>query len=216
MELIAVFQSGKMEYLTPQEVKKRFGYHPRTLAEWADLGKIDCIRSPGGHRKYPLSAFVEIQVPENKETRTMVSYARVSTRTQLDDLSSQIKYLSEHYPNNLLIKDIASGMSWKRKNFLKLMTRVANNEISAIVVAHKDRLCRFGFEFVEWFCSLHECKIIVLNNAKLSPHEELMQDFMSIMHCMSSRLYFLRAYEKKLKAEYNSENPTQTELNMIE
>lgn len=196
-----------MEYLTPKQVKERFGYHPKTLAEWAELGKIECIRSPGGHRKYPLSAFLDL--PSNNDSttkdRVIVSYARVSTRTQMDALSSQIQYLSEHYPGNLLIKDIASGMNWKRKNFLRLMTRVANNEISAIVIAHKDRLCRFGFEFVEWFCGLHQCKIIVLNNAKLSPHEELMQDFMSIMHCMSSRLYFLRAYEKKIQTDYGQE-----------
>jgi predicted site-specific integrase-resolvase len=193
-----------MEYLTPKQVYQRFGYHPKTLAEWAELGKIECIRSPGGHRKYPLSAFVE-KKKEQEGDRVMISYARVSTRTQMEALSHQIKYLSDNYPNNLLVKDVASGMNWKRKNFLRLMTRVANNEISAIVVAHKDRLCRFGFEFVEWFCHLHQCKIVILNNAKLSPHEELMQDFMSIMHCMSSRLYFLRAYEKKIKSEYDQE-----------
>lgn len=196
-----------MEYLTPKQVHQRFGYHPKTLAQWAELGKIECIRSPGGHRKYPISAFVE-QEKEVKVDQISVSYARVSTRTQMDSLASQISYLSNHYPNNILFKDIASGMNWKRKNFLRLMTKVANNEVSIIVVAHKDRLCRFGFEFVEWFCHLHKCKIIVLNNAKLSPHEELMMDFMSIMHCMSSRLYFLRAYEKKIKKEHQKSSQT--------
>jgi putative resolvase len=94
-------------------------------------------------------------------------------------------------------------MNWKRKGFLKLMTQVSEGDISEIVVGHKDRLCRFGFDFVEWFCNLNSCKIIVINNAKLSPHEELMQDFMSIMHCFSSKLYFLRAYQKKIEEEQN-------------
>ena len=83
------------------------------------------------------------------------------------------------------------------------MTQVAQNQISEIVVGHKDRLCRFGFEFVEWFCNLHGCKIVVVNNAKLSPQEELMQDFMAIMHCFSAKLYFLRAYKKKIAEEQN-------------
>jgi putative resolvase len=74
-------------------------------------------------------------------------------------------------------------MNWKRKGFLKLMTQVSKGEIGEIVVGHKDRLCRFGFDFVEWFCHLHDCKITVINNSKLSPQEELMHDFMSIMHC---------------------------------
>lgn len=188
-----------MKYLTPQQVYEQFGYHPKTTAEWADLGKIECIRSPGGHRRYPESAFLS-PILSDKER---VLYARVSTRTQLEELTNQIDYLSKTYPGCRVVKDIASGMNWKRKNFTKLMIQVSNNEISEIIVGHKDRLCRFGFEFVEWFCTLHNCKIIVVNNAKLSPQEELMQDFMSIMHCFSSKLYFLRAYKKKIEEEQN-------------
>lgn len=81
------------------------------------------------------------------------------------------------------------------------MSKVAQGEVSKIVVAHKDRLCRFGFDFVEWFCNLHNCQIVVLNNSYKTPHQELMDDFMSIMHCFSSKLYFLRKYEKEIKNE---------------
>lgn len=104
------------------------------------------------------------------------------------------------------MKDLASGMNWKRKQFIKLMEKVANQEVKTIVVAHKDRLCRFGFEFVEWFGNLNDCTIIVLNNEKLSPHEELMKDFMDIRHCMSSQLDFLRAYTKKIELDFEKEN----------
>ena len=142
------------------------------------------------------------------DEREVILYARVSTRSQKDDLDSQIAFLGKHYPNTRLVKDIASGMNWKRKQFIKLMERVAKREIKTIVVAHKDRLCRFGFEFVEWFCNLNGCEIVVINSTKLSPHEELMSERMSIMHCFSSRLYFLRAYEKKLELEYKNSNKT--------
>ena len=192
-----------MKYLTPNQVYKKYGYHPKTLAEWAKEGKIEFIKSPGGHRRYPESAF---QKSSNIDDREVILYARVSTRSQKDDLENQIAFLGKHYPNTRLVKDIASGMNWKRKQFIKLMERVAKGEIKTIVVAHKDRLCRFGFEFVEWFCNLNECEIVVINSTKLSPHEELMSDFMSIMHCFSSRLYFLRAYEKKLEQEYKNSN----------
>lgn len=70
------------------------------------------------------------------------------------------------------------------------------------VVGDKDRLCRFGFDFIEWYCSQHDCTIEVLDNNKLSPYQELMHDFMSIMQCFSSKLYFLRKYEKKVQADY--------------
>jgi predicted site-specific integrase-resolvase len=78
-------------------------------------------------------------------------YARVSTRTQVNDLETQIDFLGNAYPGTRVVKDVASGMNWKRKNFLKLMTQVSKGEIGEIVVGHKDRLCRFGFDFVEWF-----------------------------------------------------------------
>ena len=192
-----------MKYLTPNQVYQKYGYHPKTLAEWAKFGKIEFIKSPGGHRRYPESAFEQINTTDNRE---VILYARVSTRSQKDDLENQMAFLGKHYPNTRLVKDIASGMNWKRKQFLKLMERVAKGEIKTIVVAHKDRLCRFGFEFVEWFCNLNNCEIVVINSTKLSPHEELMADFMAIMHCFSSRLYFLRAYEKKLEKEYQNSN----------
>jgi len=81
------------------------------------------------------------------------------------------------------------------------MSQVANHGVKKIVVAHKDRLCRFGFDFVEWFCNLNGCQIEVLNHTYKSPHQELMEDFMAVMHCFSSKLYFLRSYEKKIQEE---------------
>lgn len=186
-----------MEYLTPQQVYKKFGYHPRTTADWADAGKIDCVKSPGGHRRYPITAFTG----DNTQTREVILYARVSTHGQKDDLVNQINALGMAYPQTRVIKDIASGLNWKRKGFKKLMLEVHEGKVSKIVVGHKDRLCRFGFEFVEWFCELYDCELVVLDSAKLSPHEELMKDFMAIMHCFSSKLYFLRAYKKKIEDE---------------
>lgn len=68
-------------------------------------------------------------------------------------------------------------------------------------MAHKDRLCRFGFDFVEWFCNLNGCQIEVLNHTYKSPHQELMD-------CFSSKLYFLRSYEKKIQDELDKNNKT--------
>lgn len=188
-------------YLSPQQVQKRFGYHPKTLAAWADEGKVQYIRSKGGHRRYLLS---DIEGITSEAThRTVILYSRVSTHSQKEDLKTQSAFIATGREGEV-INEIGSGMNFKRRKFLKLMERVANNEIGEIVVCHKDRLCRFGFDFVEWFCNLHQCKITVLGKTELSPYQELMQDFMSIMHCFSSRLYFLRRY----KDEISHEDPT--------
>ncbi|MEG3935325.1 IS607 family transposase [Microcoleus sp. T2B6] len=134
----------------------------------------------------------------------------VSTHWQKNDLESQATALKANRQGNL-IREIGSGMNFKRKKFIKLMERVGHGEISEIVVAHKDRLCRFGFEFVEWYCSQNGCKITVLGKTDLSPHAELMQDFMSVMHCFSSRLYFLRRYKDPISKEEITTNEKSAE-----
>lgn len=135
------------------------------------------------------------------DNRPVILYARVSTTSQKQDLASQSEYLGKNYPNCKCISDFGSGLNFKRKKFITLMEQVSKQEIKVIVVAHKDRLCRFGFDFVEWFCNLNHCDIVVLNNTYKPPHQELMEDFMSIMHCFSSKLYFLRKYEKIIQSD---------------
>lgn len=167
-------------YLTPKEVQEKFGYHPRTLSRWADEGKIEYTKSPGGHRRYSLKSLEALDT-SNAEEREVILYIRVFTHGQKDDLQSQRDYVSSYYPQCKVISDVGSGMNFKRKKFIKLMESVANHEVKRIVVAHKDRLCRFGFDFVEWFCNLNGTQIEVLNNTYKSPHDELLGDFMAIM-----------------------------------
>jgi len=66
------------------------------------------------------------------------------------------------------------------------------------VIAHKDRLVRFGFEWFEKFCKDHGTNIVVMNAASLSPEVEITKDLLSIIHCFSSRLYGLRKYKNKI------------------
>lgn len=186
-------------YLTPKQVYERFGFHPKTLALWADEGKVSCIKSPGGHRRYSLESLENIS-KEISPGETIL-YARVSTNTQKDDLKTQIEYLGKHYPGSRCISEMGSGLNFKRKKFLKLMESVSKREVSKIVVAHKERLVRFSFDFIEWFCNLHGCEIVIINNNFKTPQQEMLEDFLAIMHCYSSKLYFLRSYEKKIQKE---------------
>ncbi len=88
-----------MKYLTPTQVYQKYGYHPRTTSDWGDQGKISCIRSPGGHRRSPESAF-EGAIPVERER---VLYARVSTRTQSNELETQIAFLGKAYPGTRVV-----------------------------------------------------------------------------------------------------------------
>jgi predicted site-specific integrase-resolvase len=188
-----------IRYITPQEAQKLFGFHPKTLNRWALAGKIDFIRSVGGHARYSVDSLE--QVAHGEDTRKVILYARVSTAGQKEDLQSQSDYISKAYPQCRVISETGSGMNFKRKKFIEIMESVARKEVKLIVVAHKDRLVRFGFEFIEWFCHLNNCQIEIINNAYKTPHQELVDDFMAIMHCFSSKLYFLRRYKDEIRKE---------------
>jgi predicted site-specific integrase-resolvase len=98
---------------------------------------------------------------------------------------------------NEWLSDIGSGLNDERKSFNKLMVNDEKGVVSEIIIAHKDRLVRFGFEWFENFCKNHGCKITVINLETLSPEEEVTRDVLSIIHCFSTRLYGLRRYKKE-------------------
>ena len=75
------------------------------------------------------------------------------------------------------------------------------NKIDSIIVTHKDRFIRFGYEWFERFLAKFNEKIIVVNNELLSPQEELVQDIISILHVFSCRIYGLRKYKKKIERD---------------
>src|SRR5205807_2970093 len=91
------------------------------------------------------------------------------------------------------------GLNFKRPKFTALVDSVVADEVAMLVVAHKDRLARFGFELLQHLCRKHGCELLVLNTEKVSPEQEMVQDLMAITRCFSSRLYGLRNYRRALK-----------------
>ena len=80
--------------------------------------------------------------------------------------------------------------------------------VEKIIVAHKDRLARFGFDLYQWICEQFDCKIVVLNETSLSPEAEMVEDILALpkarealLHCFSSRLYGLRKYKTEVKED---------------
>jgi predicted site-specific integrase-resolvase len=172
------------------------GVHPNTLRKWADAGKIRAIRTPAGQRLYDVQSFLS-----GGEGRRKVVYCRVSSRNQKPDLDSQIRYLRERFPHYEYVEDIASGLNFKRKGLNSLLDGVLSGSIAEIVVTHRDRLCRFGFDLIESIANKNHCRILVLDESRLSPERELIEDLLSIIHVFSCRLYGLRKYSRKVKED---------------
>ena len=93
------------------------------------------------------------------------------------------------YPQAEVITDIASGLNYKRKGLKALLGRAMSGDKLTIVVAHKDRLARFGVELIEWVLQSNGSQLVVLNQSISDPQRELTEDLLAIIHIFSCRLY---------------------------
>jgi predicted site-specific integrase-resolvase len=142
----------------------------------------------------------------------------VSSAKQRDDLDSQIAYLAALYPEAEIIKDIGSGLNYKRKGLKTILEQSSSGNKFTLVVAHKDRLARFGTELIEHMLNVNGCKLLVLNNniQKSDPQRELTEDLLAIIHIFSCRLYGQRRYSNNKKQEDTSIPNSDTEGNIEE
>lgn len=127
----------------------------------------------------------------------VVIYCRVSNYTRKDSLNGQIERCtnfanSQGLEVNKIYKEIASGMNDKRKQLMKML----DSEPTHIIVEHKDRLTRFGFNYIEKLLEKQNCKILVLNR-DLEDEDDLMKDMISIITSFCCRLYGLRRGQNK-------------------
>lgn len=185
-------------YVKAKQAKEQLGVTSSTLRQWADSGDIKFIRVDGGNRLYDVQDFIQKQAGDTKETKKSYIYCRVSCAKQKDDLERQINYLREKYPGYEVVKDIASGINFKRHGLNKILADTFKGIVQEVVVAHKDRLCRIAWEHFKWLFEFHGVNIIIEDNQTYSPTEELNDDLLSIIHVFSSRHYGIRGrYTKK-------------------
>ncbi|MCV3216702.1 IS607 family transposase [Plectonema radiosum NIES-515] len=189
----------------PHEFAKKLGVTVKTLQRWDTSGKLPAKRTVSNYRYYTdddLRIAKGLQPLEAK--KKVIIYCRVSSNNQKPELLNQVKAMEAFCSSKGLaidetIKEIGGGLNFKRKKFLVLVSSILKGEVKTLVVAHKDRLCRFAFEFVEELATSYGCEIIVANQESLSPQQELVEDLMAIIHCFSCRLYGLRSYSTDLK-----------------
>ena len=191
------------------EFAKRIGKSTQTLRRWDNEGRLVAKRTPTGHRYYDEMDIRKVLNCAASERKTVV-YCRVSSAGQKDDLKSQIEAMEKFCLNSGIAVDewlteIGGGMNFKRKAFLKLMDEMQSGLVGTLIIAHKDRLCRFGFDYFEQMARNNGCIIKVVNQETLSPQQEMVEDLMSIIHTFSCRLYGLRNYKKELKKALKNE-----------
>ncbi|MDR2088846.1 MAG: IS607 family transposase [Clostridiales Family XIII bacterium] len=187
--------------MTITEFAKTIGVIPDTVRRWERSGKIKPMRTVGGHRRYTEKDVSDaLRLKMRDKPKRKIIYCRVSGPNQKDDLRSQVEAMETFALGRGLITEtvteIGGGMNMSRPKFLKLVTDIVNGDVDTVIVAHKDRLARFGFDLVDNLAKTYGCEILVVNCEKLSPQAEMVEDLMSIIHTFSCRLYSLRKYKK--------------------
>lgn len=200
------------KFITIQEASLLSGLSKQTIRKMADLSQINSYKTPSGQRrinKSSLQAMCNINI-SNKSIKICSKqnflYTRVSTKKQMDDLSRQVEYIKRpEYINYVVISDIGSGINFKRKGLQTILDACLQGVIGEVVIAHRDRLCRFAFELIESIINKAGGKLTVLeNNNNTSTEDELSQDLLSIIHIFNCRQMGKRSYKR------NKELPKET------
>ena len=186
-----------------EKAAEMLGVSEMTLRRWEKSGKLMPERTEGGHRRYDISKLVpqKFRTIIENEKKT-IAYARVSSHDQKADLERQKQVLEIYCANQgwqfELISDLGSGMNYHKKGLKKLLDDILNDKVCRLVVAHKDRLLRFGAELIFAICEAKEVEVVILNQGEdTSFEEDLAKDVLEIITVFSARLYGSRSHKNK-------------------
>ena len=161
------------KYLSISEASKRLGVHTGTLRRWANEGKINSVRTPGGRRRFSEDEILRLLgkpslAEVGKKVRAVI-YARVSTLKQADagNLERQLSRLASYclekgYAIVDSFSDIASGLNENRRGLNKFFSLVKEKKVDCVVVEYQDRLARFGYEYIQRYCLDNRVAIEIL------------------------------------------------------
>ena len=189
--------------MRPKEACRLLGVSYVTLRRWIKERKIKAVQTLGGKYRIPESEVKRLlSGVEIKEVRAVI-YARVSSSDQKKDLERQIEYLIQYcsakgYKVVNVLSDIASGLKANRRGLLRLFNYVVNREVDVVVITYKDRITRFGFEYLEYFFKQYGVRIeVIYGEEPKDTYQELVEDLLAIVTSSAGKLYGMRSHKKK-------------------
>ena len=187
-----------MSRISISEAAQLLGVSIRTLYRWEEKGKIQPLRTEGGHRRYEVADLLGVK----NDASLTVGYARVSSHEQKEDLKRQVivleSYCAKHGWNFEIIQDLGSGLNYRKKGLIRLIKLITTYQVERLVLSHKDRLLRFGSDLIFYLCEQFGTEVIIINRTEDSSFEEnLAQDVLEIITVFSARLYGSRSHKNK-------------------
>jgi excisionase family DNA binding protein len=190
-------------YLSVREFAELLGVSRSTVISWIKSSRIIAYNVHGRWR-IPYSE-VEKILRGVQRIRRLAIYARVSSNTQKDDLERQVEalklWVAKNFPQAeyTVVTDIASGLNEDRRSLKKLIEMARRREVDAVVVAHEDRLARFGFEYLKALFNVLGVELFVAFEEEPKDYrQELIEDFVEVVASFAARIYGKRSrkYEK--------------------
>ena len=196
----------------PKEVEKMLGIACKTVYQWGSAGRLEFSVTPTGKRMYHRESLIAqleqlgLLFDDTGESRRDVVYSRVSSNEQkqkgdLDRQALKIIEAVEDLKNPLVLKEVGNALDDRRPKLKKLIEMIENDQVRNVYVSYKDRLTRFGFEYLKTIAELHETEIIVLNKeddrTSRSVEAELVEDMMALIASFSGKFYGLRSRREK-------------------
>jgi predicted site-specific integrase-resolvase len=181
------------------EAAKILGSSPAQLRKWDLTGELlPARKTKGGTRYYDVTTLLN----RHSNPKITLCYARVSSHDQKADLERQQIMLETYCAakgwQTETIKDLGSGMNYRKKGLKKLLDKILNKQIERLVLTHKDRLLRFGTELIFSLCESQNIEIVIIHQGEQpSFEEELAQDILEIITVFSARLYGRRSHKNK-------------------
>ena len=189
------------EYIKASEYAKKMSLNVRTVYRYYHNGKIKGYQDKESGTIFILNPFKNENNEDNLKNK-VVLYARVSSSENKTNLESQLEKLrlfasAKGYQIVKEIKDIGSGLNDNRSKLNELFEKELNN-FEILLVEHKDRLTRFGFNYIDILLKSHNKKIEVINLVD-NNKEELIQDFVSVITSFCARIYSQRISKRKVE-----------------
>jgi predicted site-specific integrase-resolvase len=177
------------------------------LSEWAKLhdytyrgafGLFKRGKLPNSKQLKSGTILIEVEGDQEVEKKPEynIVYARVSSSENKTNLNSQAERVSQFcnakgWIVHSIVKECASGLNDARPKLEKILKE---RKASRLIVEHKDRLTRFGFNYIKTLYP--ECEIIIINQV-VDDKQDLMQDFVSLVTSFCARLYGNRRCKRK-------------------
>lgn len=181
-----------------KEVMRVLKVSRQTVGVYLKKGYIKATKLPNGQYDYNDKSVFDYR--NQNQPRLTALYARVSTYKQKPDLQNQVAKLTEFansngYQINKVYKDIASGISFeKRKQFFELLDLVIQYKVDKVIITHKDRLSRVGFDLFKHLFNQFGTEIVVMDDRldEKTDEQEIMSEIISLLHCFAMKQYSKR------------------------